>query len=260
MAVALGALPLLLAIGTCYLKFSIVLGMLRSGFGTQQTPSNALVVALSVVMSLIVMQPVISGVIERAESVKVSELSKAPLPKLLNQVREVISPWVDFLMRSAGEKELSVFAELTRVAPTDNKHSTANVSITDVAGRNVATSNNTTLNNTASNKTMSNKRMSNKMMSDKTGPNPEGPQHNVHTLPTIIGAFVVTEIKRGFLISFALLIPFFVIDLVVSNILVGMGLTMMSPVIVSLPIKVLIFISADGWLLLVQTLIQGYQS
>lgn len=204
MAVALGALPLLLAIGTCYLKFSIVLGMLRSGFGTQQTPSNALVVALSVVMSLIVMQPVISGVIERAESMKMTELSKAPLAKLLKEGREVISPWVDFLTRSAGEKELEVFSDLTH-------------------------------------------------------PKNQGSKDGVHTLPTIIGAFVVTEIKRGFLISFALLIPFFVVDLVVSNLLVGMGLTMMSPVIVSLPIKVLLFISADGWLLLVQTLIQGYQ-
>ncbi len=203
-AVALGALPLLLAVGTCYLKFSIVLGMLRSGFGTQQTPSNALVVSLSVVMSLIVMQPVISAVIERAESVKMVELSKAPLTRLYKEGRAVISPWVEFLTRAAGTKELEVFSNLTL-------------------------------------------------------PKGDSANEGVHTLPAIIGAFVVTEIKRGFLISFALLIPFFVVDLVVSNLLVGMGLTMMSPVIVSLPIKVLLFISADGWLLLVQTLIQGYQ-
>jgi flagellar biosynthetic protein FliP len=74
-----------------------------------------------------------------------------------------------------------------------------------------------------------------------------------------VGAFVLSEIKKGFILAFFLLIPFFVIDLVVANLLVAMGLTMMSPVIVSLPIKILIFISTDGWLLLAKNLIQAYQ-
>jgi flagellar biosynthetic protein FliP len=78
-------------------------------------------------------------------------------------------------------------------------------------------------------------------------------------IPVILGAFVVSEIKAGFLIALFLLLPFFVIDLIVANILVGMGLTMMSPVIVSLPLKLMLFISADGWLLLAQSLIRAYQ-
>jgi flagellar biosynthetic protein FliP len=74
-----------------------------------------------------------------------------------------------------------------------------------------------------------------------------------------VAAFVLTEIKKGFTLAFFLLIPFFVIDLVVANLLVAMGLTMMSPVIVSLPIKLLLFVSSDGWLLLARNLIQAYQ-
>jgi flagellar biosynthetic protein FliP len=74
-----------------------------------------------------------------------------------------------------------------------------------------------------------------------------------------VAAFVLSEIKRGFTLAFFLLIPFFVIDLVVANLLVAMGLTMMSPVIVSLPIKLLLFVSTDGWLLLAKNLIQAYQ-
>jgi type III secretion protein R len=74
-----------------------------------------------------------------------------------------------------------------------------------------------------------------------------------------LGAFVLSEIKKGFLIGVFLLVPFFVIDLVVANLLVALGLTMMSPVVVSLPIKLLLFISTDGWLLLARNLIQAYQ-
>jgi flagellar biosynthesis protein FliP len=59
-------------------------------------------------------------------------------------------------------------------------------------------------------------------------------------------------------LSFFLLIPFFMIDIIVANLLVAMGLTMMSPIIVSLPIKLLLFISTDGWLLLSKNLIQAY--
>jgi type III secretion protein R len=75
----------------------------------------------------------------------------------------------------------------------------------------------------------------------------------------VLGAFVLSEIKKGFLIAFLLLIPFFVIDLVVGNILVALGLTMMSPSTVSLPLKLLLFVSSDGWLLIAKSLIAAYR-
>ena len=75
----------------------------------------------------------------------------------------------------------------------------------------------------------------------------------------VLAAFVLSEIKKGFLIAFILLIPFFVIDLVVGNILVALGLTMMSPSTVSLPLKLLLFVSSDGWLLLSKSLISAYR-
>lgn len=228
-AVALGAVPILLAIGTCYLKFSIVLGMLRSGFGTQQTPSAALIMALSTVMSLIVMQPVIDKVVERAGAVKVQELSRAPLTKLFNEGGSVIEPWRAFMMKSAGERELAVISGLVTVK--DAKH------VEPSAAKNGTSEN----------------------MEASSAETSSLVDYSKSPLVVIIGAFVLTEIKRGFIISFALLVPFFVVDLVVSNLLVGLGLTMMSPIIVSLPLKVLIFISADGWLLLVQNLVQSYQ-
>lgn len=76
---------------------------------------------------------------------------------------------------------------------------------------------------------------------------------------TALGAFVVSEIKKGFMIAFLLLIPFFALDLIVGNILVALGLTMMSPSTISLPLKLLLFVSSDGWLLLARSLISAYQ-
>ncbi|MCB0335660.1 MAG: EscR/YscR/HrcR family type III secretion system export apparatus protein, partial [Bdellovibrionales bacterium] len=71
-------------------------------------------------------------------------------------------------------------------------------------------------------------------------------------------AFVLTELKEAFAMGFVLLLPFLAIDLIVANILVGLGMFMVSPVMVALPLKLLLFIMADGWLLLTQGLIRSY--
>lgn len=74
----------------------------------------------------------------------------------------------------------------------------------------------------------------------------------------VIPAFVLTEIKAAFMMGFMVLLPFLVIDLVVANVLTGMGMYMLSPVIVSLPLKLILFVMADGWLLLTKGIIQSY--
>lgn len=71
-------------------------------------------------------------------------------------------------------------------------------------------------------------------------------------------AFLVTELTEGFLIGFLLLLPFLVIDLLVSTLLVAAGLSSVQPVAVSLPLKLLLFIVVDGWQLLLEALITGY--
>jgi type III secretion protein R len=72
-------------------------------------------------------------------------------------------------------------------------------------------------------------------------------------------AFVVTELSEGFLIGFLLFLPFLVVDLFVANLLLALGLQMVSPATVSLPLKLLLFVLADGWALLCQGLVTGYQ-
>jgi type III secretion protein R len=77
-------------------------------------------------------------------------------------------------------------------------------------------------------------------------------------LTVLVPAFVVTELTEAFAIGFLIFLPFLVIDLVVSNVLLALGMQMMSPTQVSLPFKLLLFVAIDGWGLLARSLVAGY--
>lgn len=77
-------------------------------------------------------------------------------------------------------------------------------------------------------------------------------------LLVLVPAFTVSELKEAFMIGFLIFLPFLVIDMVVSNILLAMGMHMLSPVTISMPFKLLLFVLIDGWGLLVRGLLQGY--
>ena len=71
-------------------------------------------------------------------------------------------------------------------------------------------------------------------------------------------AYIVSELKTAFEIGFLIFVPFIILDLVVANILLALGMFMLSPTIISLPFKLLIFIAVDGWSLIVQGLVQSF--
>jgi type III secretion protein R len=75
----------------------------------------------------------------------------------------------------------------------------------------------------------------------------------------LVPAFLVSELTSAFQIGFLLYLPFIIIDLIISNILISMGMIMVSPIIISLPFKVLLFVLVDGWVRLVHGLILSYQ-
>ncbi|MEY8205549.1 MAG: flagellar type III secretion system pore protein FliP [Bermanella sp.] len=77
-------------------------------------------------------------------------------------------------------------------------------------------------------------------------------------LHVLIPAFVTSELKTAFQIGFMLFIPFLIIDLVVASILMAMGMMMLSPVIISLPFKVMLFVLVDGWAMVMGTLAASY--
>lgn len=81
-----------------------------------------------------------------------------------------------------------------------------------------------------------------------------------HSFVVKLAAFVLSELKTAFQIGCMLFIPFLVIDLVVSSVLMAMGMMMLSPLVISLPLKLLLFVLVDGWTLTVNTLVSSVQA
>ena len=79
-------------------------------------------------------------------------------------------------------------------------------------------------------------------------------------LKVLVPAYVISELKTAFQIGFIVFIPFLVIDMVVSSVLMSMGMMMLSPMLVSLPFKIMLFVLADGWGLLISSLVQTFQT
>lgn len=74
----------------------------------------------------------------------------------------------------------------------------------------------------------------------------------------LIPAFIISELKTAFQIGFIIYLPFLVIDLVISSVLMAMGMMMLPPVVISLPFKIMLFVLVDGWTLLVGSLVQSF--
>lgn len=88
----------------------------------------------------------------------------------------------------------------------------------------------------------------------------EEPPENVEDLSllTVVPAFAISELRTAFTIGFLIFVPFLIIDIVVASILMSMGMFMLSPVMVSLPFKLLLFVLVDGWYLIVESLVKGF--
>ncbi len=79
------------------------------------------------------------------------------------------------------------------------------------------------------------------------------------SMTVLTPAFAINELRTAFSIGFLIFIPFLVIDMVVASILMSMGMFMLSPVMISLPFKLLLFVLVDGWYLVVESLVSGFQ-
>ncbi|MBU0690248.1 flagellar type III secretion system pore protein FliP, partial [bacterium] len=77
-------------------------------------------------------------------------------------------------------------------------------------------------------------------------------------LAVLVPAYVISELRIAFQIGFVLYLPFLIIDMVVSSVLLAMGMMMLPPVMVSLPFKVLLFVMVDGWYLIVESMVKSF--
>ena len=92
----------------------------------------------------------------------------------------------------------------------------------------------------------------------KEVPKDSNKESNKPTIDTLVPGFILSELNSGFKMGFSILLPFLVLDLIVANLLIGLGLSMVSPTIMAFPLKILLFLSVDGWMLITKGLILSY--
>lgn len=83
---------------------------------------------------------------------------------------------------------------------------------------------------------------------------------DVHSLPwySVMPAFVLSELRTAFMMGFLLFLPFLIIDMVITSLLMSMGMVLLPPVMISFPFKILLFVMVDGWRLILQQVVEGY--
>ncbi len=190
-------LPAIIISLSSFTRIIIVFHFLRQALGTQEAPSNQILIGLALFLSFFIMNPTLTAIYSDAyEPWSKGEIDQAQALERGSQ------PLKQFMLRSTREKDLQLFIEISG------------------------------------------------------GPKPKGPDD----LPmrAVMPAFMISEIKTAFQIGFVLFLPFLVIDMVVSSVLLSMGMMQLPPVMVSLPFKVLLFIMVDGWGLVVSSLVKSY--
>ena len=89
-------------------------------------------------------------------------------------------------------------------------------------------------------------------------PTPEHMAWKEISTTTLIPAFMMSELKTAFIMGFKVYLPFLIIDIVISTVLISMGMMMLPPVLISLPFKLLLFVLVDGWHLITESLISSF--
>ncbi|MEQ8187012.1 MAG: flagellar type III secretion system pore protein FliP [Candidatus Eremiobacterota bacterium] len=189
--------PTILIMLTSFTRTVVVLSFTRNALGTQQTPSNQLIIGLSLFLTLFIMGPVFK---------KVNDVAVKPYMDKKISFQSAISkgsePLREFMFKQTREEDLAVFIEAARLPRPD-----------------------------------------------KLG-----------DIPTdvLIPSFIISELRTAFQIGFLIYIPFLLIDVVVATTLMGMGMMMVPPMMISLPLKLMLFIMVDGWNLIVRAIVLSF--
>jgi flagellar biosynthetic protein FliP len=190
--------PAILMMVTSFTRIIIVLSLVRHALGTQQMPSNQIVIGLALFLTFFIMAPVWQQVNEEA-------LKPYYEDRITGEEAFALAstPVKKFMLKQTREKDLALFVRLSQEK------------------------------------------------------RPEKPADV--SLPVLIPAFVISELKTAFQIGFLIFLPFIIIDIVVASILLSMGMMMLPPIMISLPFKLLLFVLVDGWYLIVESLIRSFK-
>ena len=194
---ALSFIPALLMTMTSFTRIIIVFSILRQALGLQQSPSNQILIGLSLFLTFFIMTPVINKVYNDAYTPYATQKISAK-----EAIDKAQKPMRDFMIAQTRESDLALFFRIAELPP-----------VTDV---------------------------------DKI------------PFTLLMPAFLTSELKTAFQIGFIIFIPFLVIDIVVASILMAMGMMMLSPLIISLPFKIMLFVLVDGWALIIGMLAASF--
>ncbi|MDB4963992.1 MAG: type secretion system inner rane protein [Myxococcales bacterium] len=235
----LAIVPLILLMLTSFVKVSVVLSLLRNAIGATDAPSGLVIMGMSLVLTFFVMAPV------AIEMVQAAAVVPAPGTAPTSPVPGTPSPTTAPGAGSAATPVLAPLeldAALRAIVPAEHHAELAAIEralgpLRHFLGRHAAERDRTTFVALAA-------RMGHRTTGDE--------------LWVLAPAFLTTELKEAFAIAVLIFIPFLVIDLIAGLALAALGLQSTSPQVVSLPLKLLLFVSVDGWRLLIDSLLRGY--
>lgn len=193
---SLSLVPFVIVSMTSFLRYIIVLSILKTALGTQQVPPAMVLVGMGLVLTLYTMSPVFA---EMYQSIQPGLEHGQNVAQLMVDASE---PLKNFMMRQTRESDIAFFLEMSREQMPESPE---DIAIWEVAP-----------------------------------------------------AYMISELRTAFEIGFIIFIPFIVLDMVVANILLALGMFMLSPTIISLPFKILIFVAVDGWSLIINGLVQSF--
>jgi flagellar biosynthetic protein FliP len=235
--------PGILVMGTAFTRLVVVLSMLRTALGLQQTPPNSVIISLALFLTAFIMAPAFE-----------TAYHDALRPMLDGQITETqafergIRPFRHFMEANASDKDLALFIDLAGWKPPPPD---------PAAGPDLTRLRDTLI---ARHEALGD-RPDATAVPATTPARPGAVSRATRAavpLHVLCSAFLVSELSKAFQIGFLLFLPFLVIDIAVSAILMGMGMMMLPPVVVSLPFKLIFFVLVNGWEMVAGSLVRSF--
>ncbi len=204
--------PSIMIMTTCFIRFIIVLGLLRQALGTQNLPPNQIIISLCLFMTFTVMHPIWQQSYDQGirpyTDPQQGEIQPDLQTAFANTARPIREFMIDQIEMTGNTDAVFMFHSFQHPP--------------------------------------------------KEGEEFQEPEtYDEISLSALLPAYMVSELKTAFIIGFQLYLPFVVIDMVISSVLISMGMMMLPPVLISLPFKLLLFIMIDGWYLTVGMLLES---
>lgn len=232
---SMALLPFILMMITSFVKIAVVLSIIRSALGTQQNPPTQVITGLAIILTVYVMVPVGLEVYDNVQPL-MKEWQRGNKNR---KSKGILDPrniqLVDKLLAGASEPVKRFLKDHSHLKERNMFYSLA-------------------LQLQRAQELKKNESLKKKGLKLRAKPRGIG----MNDLIVLIPSFVISELKEAFQIGFLIFLPFIIVDMVVANILLALGMHMLSPTTISLPFKLLLFVLVDGWYLITKGLILGY--